>query len=70
MTAGKALHRIIALAALLSLALLLAGCPSNPRTGSSAVDRADSATRAGDHAGAAALYERLAGVKTSGDESV
>jgi len=67
MTAGKALHRFLALPALLVLALALTGCPSAPRTSASAVDRADAASRAGDHAGAAALYERLAGETTGGD---
>lgn len=69
MTAGKALHRYIALAALLTLSVLLAGCPSTPRVGTSAVERADAATRAGDHAGAAALYERLAN-DTTGTDSI
>ena len=69
MTAGKALHRSLALLALFGMTLLLAGCPSTPRTGPSAVDRADAATRSGDHAGAAALYERLA-TETTGSDSV
>jgi uncharacterized protein len=69
MTAGKALNRYFVLFTLLLLALMLAGCPSTPRTSTSAVDRADAATRAGDHAGAAALYERLAG-ETTGSDSI
>jgi outer membrane PBP1 activator LpoA protein len=69
MTAGKALHRWFAPIAWLALALLLAGCPSTPRTSTSAVNRADAAARAGDHAGAAALYERLAG-ETTGTDSI
>jgi outer membrane PBP1 activator LpoA protein len=69
MTAGKALYRLLAPLALLVLALMLAGCPSAPRTPTSTVDRADAATRAGDHAGAAALYERLAG-ETTGTDSI
>ena len=60
MTAGKALHRSLALGAQLVAALMLAGCPTTPRVSTSTVDRADAALRAGDHAGAAALYERLA----------
>ena len=69
MTAGKALHRSLALIAVIATALLLAGCPSTPRVTTSTVDRADAASRAGDHAGAAALYERLAG-ETTGNDSV
>jgi len=70
MTAGKALlHRSLAIIAVLTTALLLSGCPTTPRAGTSTVDRADAATRAGDHAGAAALYERLAG-ETTGSDSV
>jgi outer membrane PBP1 activator LpoA protein len=69
MIAGKALQRFFAPAALLLLALTLAGCPSTPRTQTSAVDRADTASRNGDHAGAAALYERLAG-ETTGSDSI
>jgi outer membrane PBP1 activator LpoA protein len=69
MTAGKALHRPLALIAVIATALLLAGCPTTPRVGPSTVDRADAASRAGDHAGAAALYERLAG-ETTGTDSV
>jgi uncharacterized protein len=69
MTAGKALHGSLALLALLGVTLLLTGCPSTPRTGPSSVDRAVAATRSGDHAGAAALYERLA-TETTGSDSV
>ena len=70
MTAGKALlHRSLALIAVLTTALLLSGCPGTPRASTTQVDRADAATRAGDHAGAAALYERLAG-ETTGSDSV
>jgi len=70
MTAGKALlHRPLAFIAVLTTALLLSGCPGTPRTSTTQVDRADAATRAGDHAGAAALYERLAG-ETTGSDSV
>jgi outer membrane PBP1 activator LpoA protein len=69
MTAGKALPRFFASVAVLVLALALAGCPSTPRTPTSTVDRADAASRSGDHAGAAALYERLAG-ETTGTDSI
>jgi len=69
MTAGKALQRTIGAVALLALAVLLAGCPSTPRTGPSMVDRADAAMRNGDPAGAAALYERLA-AQTTGSDTV
>jgi outer membrane PBP1 activator LpoA protein len=69
MTAGKALHRTLALLGLIGMTLMLAGCPTTQRPGPSAVDRADAATRAGDHAGAAALYERLA-ADTTGSDSV
>jgi outer membrane PBP1 activator LpoA protein len=51
-------------------ALLLAGCPTTPRRGGPPnVDRAETLTRSGDHAGAAAIYERLA-ADTSGSDSV
>ena len=50
-------------------ALLLAGCPTTPRRGGPPnVDRAEELMRAGDHAGAAALYERLA-TETTGSDS-
>jgi len=69
MTAGKALNRTWALLALLAMAILLAGCPGGPpRVPTSTVDRADAALRGGDYAGAAALYERLAG-QTSGADA-
>lgn len=70
MTAGKALFRSLAPVALLATALLLAGCPSTTtRTPTSTVARAEAATRAGDHGGAAALYERLA-AETTGTDSI
>ena len=43
--------------------------PSTPRAPTSTVDRAEEATRTGDHAGAAALYERLA-AQTTGSDSI
>src|SRR5688572_14994007 len=66
MTSGKALHRLfdsrlLAWAVVVTLSLLLAGCPSTPRRGGPPnVDRAEQLSRSGDQAGAAALYERLA----------
>src|SRR5262245_55414892 len=69
MTAGKALRGILTLSGLIGVTLLLAGCPTTPTTGRTTVDRADAATRAGDHAGAAALYEKLA-AETTGSDSV
>ena len=70
MTSKKALHRSFALIVVITAALLLAGCPTTPRRGGPPnVDRAESLTRTGDHAGAAALYERL-GAETTGVDSV
>ena len=61
MTHKKALHRHLALLFVVGTALLLAGCPTTPRRGGPpSVDRAEALTRAGDHAAAAAAYERLA----------
>src|SRR5690349_11585286 len=67
MIAGKALHRTLCAVALLALTVMLAGCPTTPRTGTSMVDRADAAMRNGDPAGAAALYERLAAQASGAD---
>jgi uncharacterized protein len=69
MIAGKALNHIFGFCCLLLLAALLAGCPSTPRTTPSSVDRAEEAIRSGNHAGAAALYERLA-EQTTGSDSI
>jgi outer membrane PBP1 activator LpoA protein len=69
MTAGKALHRILGLCGVALLGTMLAGCPSTPRVPTSNVDRAEEATRTGNHAGAAALYERLA-EQTTGSDSI
>jgi outer membrane PBP1 activator LpoA protein len=67
MIAGKALHRIIVLSSVVLAAALLAGCPGTPRAPTSNVDRAEQAVRSGNHAGAAALYERLADQATGSD---
>ncbi len=68
MTAGKALFRSLAPVCLASMALLLAGCPSTTsRTSTSASARAEEAMRSGDHAGAAALYEKLAAEAAGSD---
>ena len=68
MTAGKALFRPLALVGLSLMLLLLAGCPSTgTRVSSSAAARAEEAMRSGDHAGAAALYERLAAEAAGND---
>ncbi len=70
MRSVKALHKSFAVCAVVALALLLAGCPGTPRrSGPPSVDRAELLTRSGDHAGAAALYERLGG-ETSGTDRV
>jgi len=69
MTPKKALVRPFAILIVVALAAALAGCPSTPRRGApSSVDRAQELTRSGDHAGAAALYERLA-TETTGSDS-
>jgi outer membrane PBP1 activator LpoA protein len=52
-----------------ALAAALAGCPTTTRRpATSSVDRASELIRSGDHAGAAALYEKLA-AETSGSDS-
>jgi outer membrane PBP1 activator LpoA protein len=69
MTPKKALDRSFAVLVVVALAAMLAGCPSTPRRPApSNVDRADQLTRSGDHAGAAAIYERLA-TETTGSDS-
>jgi len=74
MTAGKALHRfegrILGVVVLLTAALMLSGCPGPRTTGQSMVDRADKAMRSGNPAGAAALYEQLAGQTTNSADSI
>ena len=65
-----ALRSPIALLVLLAAALALSGCPSTPRRGGPpSVDRAEALTRSGDHAAAAAVYERLATETTGADSS-
>lgn len=70
MTGMKAaLRNPLALLAVITAALVLTGCPTTPRRGGPpSVDRAEAATRAGDHAVAAAIYERLA-TETTGSDS-
>jgi hypothetical protein len=68
MTAMKALRSPAALVAIVAFALVLSGCPSAPRRGGPpSVDRAEQLIRSGDHAAAAAVYERLATETTGGD---
>lgn len=70
MTPKKALERSFAVLVVVAMAALLAGCPTTPRRpATSNVDRAAELTRSGDHAGAAALYERLAGETTGSDSA-
>jgi len=70
MTPKKALVRPFALLMVVAMAVVLTGCPSTPRRGGPPnVDRAEELARTGDHAGAAALYERL-GSETTGSDSV
>lgn len=70
MTPMKALKRPFTVLAVVALSAVLAGCPSTPRrAGTSNVDRAEELTRGGDHAGAAALYERLAAETTGSDSA-
>ena len=66
----KLLGRSFAPWAILAATLLLAGCPSTTqRGGPPNVDRAEQLTRAGDHAAAAAIYQRLAGETTGADSA-
>jgi outer membrane PBP1 activator LpoA protein len=72
MTAKKALEqnpaRLLVLLAVIAATLVLTGCPSTTqRGGPPNVDRAEQLTRNGDHAAAAAIYERLASETTGGD---
>jgi outer membrane PBP1 activator LpoA protein len=66
----KHLGRSFALWAVIAATLVLTGCPSTTqRSAPSNVDRAEQLTRAGDHAAAAAIYQRLA-AETTGTDSV
>ena len=70
MTPKKALIRPFTVLIVVALAAVLAGCPATPRRGGPPnVDRAEELTRTGDHAGAAALYERLASETTGSDSA-
>ena len=65
----KDLGKPFALLVVITAALLLAGCPSTTqRAGPPNVDRAEQLIRAGDHAAAAAIYQRLA-AETTGTDS-
>ena len=71
MTGMKAaLRNPLVLVAIVTTALVLSGCPSTPRRGGPpSVDRAEAMVRSGDHAAAAAIYERLATESTGGDSA-
>jgi len=70
MTPKKALVRPFAFLLVVALAVVLTGCPATPRRGGPPnVDRAEELIRAGDHAGAASLYERLAAETTGSDSA-
>ncbi len=69
MTGMKALRRPLVVVAIVLTALALSACPSTPRRGGPpSVDRAEQLVRSGDHAAAAAVYERLA-TETSGADA-
>lgn len=72
MTLKKALLKPLLVIAVLAGALMLAGCPSGGgvrRTPAVSVDRAEQLRGAGDYAGAAAVYEKLAGQTTGSDSA-
>jgi outer membrane PBP1 activator LpoA protein len=65
-----ALRNPLALIAIVAACLALSGCPSTPRRGGPpSVDRAEAMARSGDHAAAAAIYERLASETTGSDSA-
>jgi uncharacterized protein len=65
----KDLGRPFALLAVVAAAFVLSGCPSTTqRAGPPNVDRAEQLSRTGDHAAAAAIYQRLA-AETTGTDS-
>jgi outer membrane PBP1 activator LpoA protein len=67
---GKDLGRPFALFVVIAATLVLAGCPSTTqRAGPPNVDRAEQLIRAGDHAAAAAIYQRLASETTGNDSA-
>lgn len=70
MISVKALNKTLMLSVVVATALMLAACPTTPRRGGPpSVDRAEALVRAGDQAGAAAVYERLGNETTGGDRS-
>jgi outer membrane PBP1 activator LpoA protein len=71
MTLKKALVRPLALVAVVTAALLLAGCPSGNvrRPPAVSVDRAEQLRSSGDYAGAAGVYEKLAAQTTGSDSA-
>jgi uncharacterized protein len=71
MTGMKAaLRRPFGLMVIVVTALVLSACPSTPRRGGPpSVDRAEALSRSGDHAAAAAVYERLASETTGSDSA-
>lgn len=70
MISVKALNKTLMLSVVVATALMLAACPTTPRRGGPpSVDRAEALIRAGDQAGAAAVYERLGNETTGSDRS-
>jgi outer membrane PBP1 activator LpoA protein len=71
MTLKKALHQSFVWLTVAVMAMTLASCGTGGprRPGQSNVDRAESLVRAGDHASAAPIYERLAGETTGADSA-
>ena len=71
MTGMKAaLRKPFGLMVVVVTALVLSACPSTPRRGGPpSVDRAEALSRSGDHAAAAAVYERLAAETTGSDSA-